>query len=127
MDTQEIRNIAGTKLKEIRKRKGLSTFKVGSSIGITSKYIRQVEHGISPVSDASLSCLADLYQVERSSLFDLYGRIENKEINPFLDNPAIRQLFTQVTSNTNLSKNDMDAIIEEFKDMDKKYFNGNSI
>lgn len=121
MDKQELRKQAGQKLKEIRKGTGLSIFKVGRAIGVTGGYISQVERGLCSVSDAVLSSLADLYQVERGTIFDLYRRVENEELNAYLDNPAIRKTFTQITANKKLSEEDKTILLQELQSTIDKY------
>lgn len=121
MDKDELRKQAGEKLKEMRKATGLSIFKVGRAIGVTGGYISQVERGLCSVTDAVLSSLADLYQVERSEVFALYRRVENKEIDALLDNPALRKTFTQITTSEKLSPDEVDEMAKELQRVADKY------
>lgn len=121
MDKKELWKEAGAKLRELRKATGQSVFKVGRAIGVSGSYISQVERGSCAVSDAVLIALSELYGVDKQSLFDLYKRIEDEEANRLMDNPMFRKVFTQVTTDRKLSKDEKDEIAKELERIAKKY------
>lgn len=113
--------IAGKKLQEYRKKTGLSVFKVGRQIGVSGSYISQVETGKRPASEGMLIAMAELYGVDKKELFGLYNKIPNDEINTIMQYPELRQLFLDVTSDANFTPTTLSKIIQEFKQMKKKY------
>ena len=123
MDKKEQRKEAGAKLRELRKATKLSVFKVGRAIGMSGNYISQIEHGERPASDAALVALADLYGVDQKELFALYGRLPNEEVNMIMQMPELRNLFIEVTGKKELSDQDRQEMLEEFKMIAKKYYN----
>ena len=123
LDKQELREIAGAKLQEIRKGTGLSIFKVGRAIGVSGGYISQIERGIRPPSDAVLIRLAELYSVEQKELFGLYEKLPDDEVNMIMQMPELRNLFTELTSKKGITDEDRKEMLEEFKVIAKKYYN----
>lgn len=123
VDKNELYKVAGSKLRDMRKATGLSVFKVGRAIGVSGNYISQIERGDRPASDAVLIGLAELYSVDKKGLFDLYSRMESEEANSFMAHPELRKTFVEITSNKELSKEEMDEINKEFQAIAKKYFN----
>ncbi|MDU6361874.1 MAG: helix-turn-helix transcriptional regulator [Peptostreptococcaceae bacterium] len=123
MDKQELREIAGAKLQEIRKGTGLSIFKVGRAIGVSGGYISQIERGVRPPSDAVLIRLAELYSVEQKELFGLYEKLPDDEVNMIMQMPELRNLFTELTSKKGITDEDRKEMLEEFKVIAKKYYN----
>lgn len=123
MDKNELYKVAGAKLRELRKATSNSIFKVGRLIGVSGNYISQIERGDRPASDAVLVALAELYSVDKKELFNLYGRIENEEVDMLMKNPELRKTLTEMTSNKHLSKEDMDEMVREFQQIAEKYFN----
>lgn len=123
VDKKEQWEKAGNELRKIRKATGLSVFKVGRAIGVSGSYISQFERGSCAPSDATLIALADLYDVDKQTLFNLYKRIEKEEALALMENPELRKTFTEITSNKNLSNEDIDEITKEFQAIAQKYFN----
>ena len=123
MDKKEQRKEAGAKLRELRKATKLSVFKVGRAIGMSGNYISQIERGERPASDAALVALADLYGVDQKELFALYGKLPNEEVNIIMQMPELRNLFIEVTGKKELSDQDRQEMLEEFKMIAKKYYN----
>lgn len=123
LDKQELREIAGAKLQEIRKGTGLSIFKVGRAIGVSGGYISQIERGVRPPSDAVLIRLAELYSVEQKELFGLYEKLPDNEVNMIMQMPELRNLFTELTSKKGITDEDRKEMLEEFKVIAKKYYN----
>ncbi len=126
LDKQELREIAGAKLQEIRKGTGLSIFKVGRAIGVSGGYISQIERGVRPPSDAVLIRLAELYSVEQKELFGLYEKLPDDEVNMIMQMPELRNLFTELTSKKGITDEDRKEMLEEFKVIAKKYYNKDS-
>ena len=128
MDKIEQRKEAGAKLREIRKATKLSVFKVGRAIGMSGNYISQIERGERPASDAALVALSELYGMDKKDLFDLYGKLPNDEVNMIMQMPELRNLFIEVTSRKDVNEEDRKEMLEEFKEIAKKYYNkGSSI
>ena len=123
VDKKEQRKEAGAKLRELRKATKLSVFKVGRAIGMSGNYISQIERGERPASDAALIALAELYGVDQKELFGLYGKLPNEEVNMIMQMPELRNLFMEVTSKKELSNEDRQQMLEEFKVIATKYYN----
>ena len=121
MDKKELWREAGAKLRDIRKAKGQSVFKVGRAIGVSGSYISQVERGLCAASDAVLVALSDLYGVNKKTLFDLYKRIEDEEANRLMNNPMFRKVFTQISTDKKLSQEEKNEIAKELERLALKY------
>ena len=83
---------AGAKLKEIRKSKKLSSFKVAKETGASRRYIIKLEKGLVKPSDPMLIALEDLYHVP---LFELYGRTRPANIDEVMKCPELRIICIQ--------------------------------
>lgn len=71
MENQEIRRILASKLKECRKRSGLSAKDVGNAVGKSEKTINAWEHGRGQPDADMLFNLRVLYKIENINVF--YG------------------------------------------------------
>lgn len=123
MNKPELHKFAGDRLRELRKKTGLSIFKVGRAIGVSGNYISQIERGERPASDAALIALAPLYHVDKEKLFALYNRLESQDVLSIMNNPELRKTFTEITSNPHLSPEELDEINKEIQEIAQKYFN----
>lgn len=96
--------------KAIRKLRNLSVHKVAKATHISGGYLSEIENGLKEPSDAVLESLADYYQVEKSELFSLYGKIAPAEATLLLDNPAFRKTIIQMSTDDRLTKEERDSI-----------------
>lgn len=109
-----------SKLKEIRKSKNLSSFKVAKETGASRRYIVQMEEGLITPSDPLLIALEDLYH---ESLFKFYKRTRPTDIDKVMRCPAMRKLSVEVTTNKNaLSQPNLKGIYEELKAIYEDYY-----
>lgn len=114
---------AGVRLRELRKTTGQSIFAVGRAIGVSGSYISQIENGKRPASDSVLVALAELYGVNKDELFGYYGRMTDDAIERIMDIPALRRLFTKITSKSNLTPEELEAYISDFKEAAQELYN----
>ncbi|QEH70050.1 helix-turn-helix domain-containing protein [Cellulosilyticum sp. WCF-2] len=114
---------AGARLRELRKTTGQSIFAVGRAIGVSGSYISQIENGKRPASDSVLVALAELYGVDKNELFGYYGRMTDDAIEKIMDIPALRRLFTKITSKSNLTPEELEAYISDFKEAAQELYN----
>lgn len=112
-------NIA-TKLKEIRKSKNLSSFKVARETGVSRRYIIKMEKGLVTPSNPLLIALEDLYH---EPLFQLYGRSRPIDFDKIMKCPAMRYTCIEVTTNKNtLSQDNLDDIYDELKEIYNNHY-----
>ncbi len=123
MDEDEKYAKAGQKLRELRKTTGKSVFAIGRAIGVSGSYISQIENGKRPASDSVLVALADEYGVDKNELFGYYGKMTDDAIEKIMDIPALRDLFVKVTSKGNLSSEELDAYLSDFKEAALELYN----
>lgn len=114
---------AGAKLREIRKSKRISSFKVANKLNVSRKYIKQIERGEYAPSEPVLIVLSELYQVDSQSLLDLYGMTKRDDVMQLMRKPQLKALMAECTARKDLTTELYEGIIEEFKEMDAKYFN----
>ena len=123
MDEYEKYVKASARLRELRKTTGQSIFAVGRAIGVSGSYISQIENGKRPASDSVLVALAELYGVDKNELFGYYGRMTDDAIERIMDIPALRRLFTKITSKSNLTPEELEAYISDFKEAAQELYN----
>lgn len=114
---------AGAKLKEIRKSKKLSSFKVTSVLNVPRKYIKQIERGEYAPSEPVLIILSKIYQVDSQFLLDLYSITRRDDVMRLMQNPQLKLLMAECTARKDLTAELYEGIIEEFKEIDTKYLN----
>ena len=73
--------LLGARIKELRKRIGLSQDQLAEKIGIEAKYLSRIEVGKRYPSLETLEHIADSLQVEMKELFD-YLHHDNAETSP---------------------------------------------
>ena len=109
-----------TKLKEIRKSKKLSSFRVARETGTSRRYIHKMEKGLVKPSIPLLIALEDLYH---EPLFALYSQPRPKDFDEVMRCPEMRNVCVEVTTNRNaLSQDTLDGIYEELLYIYNKYF-----
>lgn len=75
------RLLLGARIKELRKKAGLSQDELSEKIGIDGKYLSRIEVGKRSPSLETLGSIADALQVEMMVLFD-YLHHDNAETSP---------------------------------------------
>ncbi len=73
--------LLGARIKELRKRVGLSQDQLAEKIGIESKYLSRIEVGKRQPSLDTLGHIADSLQVEMKELFD-FSHLDNEATSP---------------------------------------------
>ena len=111
---------SGAKLKEIRKSKNLSSFKVAKETGTSRRYIKDMEKGLVTPPDTLLIALEDLY---KEPIFKLFSRIRPADIDEIMKHPALRKLCVEVTTDKNaLSQDNLDGIYDELKEIYNNHY-----
>ena len=113
---------AGAKLKEIRKSKQLSSFKVSHTLNIPRKYIKGIERGDYAPSEPVLIALSELYQINSQTLLNLYGINRRDDVKLLMSKPQLKAIMVGCTAKPNLTPTLYEEMIEEFKKMNDKYF-----
>lgn len=109
-----------TKLKEIRKSKKLSSFKVARETGTSRRYIQKMEKGLVKPSIPLLIALEDLYH---EPLFALYGQERPKYFEEIMKHPEMREISVGVTTSRQAqAKDSLDGIYEELFYIYNKYY-----
>lgn len=72
--------LLGARIKELRKRVGLSQDQLAENVGIESKYLSRIEVGKRQPSLDALERIADSLHVEMKELFD-YTHLDNEAIS----------------------------------------------
>ena len=108
-----------SKLKEIRKLKKLSSFRVAREIGTSRRYIQKMEKGLVKPSIPLLIALEDLYH---EPLFALYGQERPKDFEKIMKHPEMRKICVGVTTTKHAqAQNSLDEIYEELFYIYNKY------
>lgn len=114
---------AGAKLKEIRKSKHLSSFKISHALNVSRKYIKGIERGDYASSEPVLIVLSEIYKVDPQSLLDLYGITRRDDVTHLMQKPQLKSILASCTAREDLNAELYEGILEEFKYIDKYYFN----
>ena len=69
----------GNKIKEIRNKKGYTQKKLALAIGVTPRYICDIETNRTQASYDNLIKICEVFQITPNELFEEYIVIENKE------------------------------------------------
>lgn len=120
MDNSENNSFAGAYLRELRKEKKLSLFKVSKQIGISGNYLSEIERGKKNPSDFILGLLADFYDIDKNKLFGMYGKFYNEDFEYLKEHPELIKLFTQIVTD---KRNSDDDIYDIAKELHNVYFN----
>lgn len=113
-DKEELLELAGIKLRRIRRFRGESVHKVAKNIGISGNYLSEIERGIKEPSDIVLESIANYYEVNISKMFSLYNRIAPLEKNVLLANPPFRKVVNQLFIDERLTDADKEHLYKEF-------------
>jgi transcriptional regulator with XRE-family HTH domain len=73
--------LLGVRIKELRKRAGLSQDQLAEKVGIESKYLSRIEVGKRQPSLETLENIADGLQVQMKELFD-FAHLSNEAASP---------------------------------------------
>ncbi|MDD2230203.1 MAG: helix-turn-helix transcriptional regulator [Candidatus Cloacimonetes bacterium] len=79
MNTRKM--LLGARIKEVRRRVGLSQDQLAEKVGIESKYLSRIEVGKRQPSLETLGLIADSLHVEMKELFD-YSHHDNESTSP---------------------------------------------
>ena len=110
-----------TRLKEIRKSKKLSSFKVARETDTSRRYIQKMKKGFIKPPIPLLIALEDLYH---EPLFALYGQERPKDFEEIMKHPEMRKISVGVTTTRHAqAKDSLDGIYEELFYIYNKYLN----
>lgn len=116
---------AGAKLRELRKDMGLSVHKVGGRVGVSGGYIAKIERGENNPSEIVLEGLAELYHKNTQELFDLYNKIESREIESFSKlHPEIRKTVAAISADENITDDEAHKIAKRMEEIAQQILNG---
>jgi len=101
---------AGEKLRVLRKKTGLSIFKVAKNIHVSGNYLSMIERGSRAPSDVVLHNIAEFYNVDRDELFSLYDKVQPSTLSNIVANPHLRKLVTQLSTDKRLTSEDFEDI-----------------
>lgn len=113
---------AGSKLRNIRKKKGLSVFQVRDELGVRLIYIIKLERGKVMPSEAIIVSLAMLYEIDRKQIYDMYQLIESNRAEEIA---LLSSYLRQIANNHSISKlvtqEYFDEVLDELKEIAEKY------
>lgn len=110
----KIRVRLGEYLKQLRKKKNLTTRGVGELLGISSNYVSEIERGMKSPSDKLLRELANLYGVDEDELFALAERVSLR-VQEFIMQEKDFQLLIGDIAKANLDPNKKQLLLERFR------------
>lgn len=113
---------AGAKLKEIRKSKQLSSFKVSHALNVPRKYIKGIEHGDYAPSEPVLIALSELYQIDSHALLNLYSITIHDDVKLLMQKAQLKDIIVGCTAKPDLTPESYEEMLKEFRYMDVKYF-----
>lgn len=110
---------AGNYLRELRKEKHLSIFKVARAIDISGNYLSVLERGKQQPSNTVLYKIAEFYDKDVAEIFGLYDRVAPEQVKEMLAIPSFKTLLTQMSKDRKLSlsqREDLERCLYELKD-----------
>lgn len=122
MNKNEVWIEAGSKLRNIRKKKGLSVFQVRDELGVRLIYIIKLERGKVMPSGAIIVSLAMLYEIDRKQIYDMYQLIESNRAEEIA---SLSLYLRQIANDRSISKlatqEYFDEVLDELKEIAEKY------
>lgn len=101
---------AGEKLRALRKKSGLSIFKVARSIHISGSYLSLLERGVRAPSAVVINNIAEFYNIDKAELFALYNKVEPETLNEIVSNPSLRKLLSRLSTESKLSHEEIEEL-----------------
>lgn len=108
---------AGARLRELRKTKKLSVFKVAKVLNISGNYLSEIERGLKPPSDMVLLAIAEYYNLDKTELFAYYDRIVPEEKELLLGIPSLRKTITHLSVDDDLTDEEKDFLSNQLYDI----------
>lgn len=122
MNKNEVWIEAGSKLRNIRKKKGLSAFQVRDELGVRLIYIIKLERGKVMPSEAIIVSLAMLYEIDRKQIYDMYQLIESNRAEEIASlSPYLRQIANDRSISKLATQEYFDEVLDELKEIAEKY------
>ena len=122
MNKNEVWIEAGSKLRNIRKKKGLSVFQVRDELGVRLIYIIKLERGKVMPSEAIIVSLAMLYEIDRKQIYDMYQLIESNRAEEIASlSPYLRQIANDSSISKLATQEYFDEVLDELKEIAEKY------
>lgn len=122
MNKNEVWIEAGSKLRNIRKKKGLSVFQVRDELGVRLIYIIKLERGKVMPSEAIIVSLAMLYEIDRKQIYDMYQLIESNRAEEIASlSPYLRQIANDRSISKLVTQEYFDEVLDELKEIAEKY------
>lgn len=122
MNKNEVWIEAGSKLRNIRKKKGLSVFQVRDELGVRLIYIIKLERGKVMPSEAIIVSLAMLYEIDRKQIYDMYQLIESNRAEEIASvSPYLRQIANDRSISKLATQEYFDEVLDELKEIAEKY------
>ncbi|MBC8579991.1 helix-turn-helix domain-containing protein [Zhenhengia yiwuensis] len=122
MNKNEVWIEAGSKLRNIRKKKGLSVFQVRDELGVPLSYIIKLERGKVMPSEAIIVSLAMLYEIDRKQIYDMYQLIESNRAEEIASlSPYLRQIANDRSISKLATQEYFDEVLDELKEIAEKY------
>lgn len=94
---------AGAELRKLRKKTGLSIFKVAKKVHISGNYLSLLERGANAPSNTVLFNLSEFYNVPPEQLFKLYGKVVPPTPEQLIKMPSLKKIITEISIDPRLS------------------------
>ena len=90
----------GTRIRELRKAKGISLRDFADLVGIDFTYLSKIENGkVDPPSEEKIKSMADKLEVDAEYLLELAGKISSEQIRKAVEsNPDVGVLLRKLQS-----------------------------
>ncbi len=90
----------GTRIRELRKAKGISLRDFADLVGIDFTYLSKIENGkVDPPSEEKIKSMADKLDVDAEYLLELAGKISSEQIRKAVEsNPDVGVLLRKLQS-----------------------------
>lgn len=113
MKNKELLCSAGAYLRNIRKEKGISIFKVAKAINISRNYLSEIERGKKNPSDLVLEALIEFYGLDIEEVFSKYGRIYSGHFESIKQHPELIKMITTISTDKRIKNDEMIKIANE--------------
>lgn len=115
---------AGAFLREMRKNKGLSLFKVAKHINISGNYLSEIERGKKNPSDLVLEALAEYYELDIQEVFERYDRVHTASYEEMKKHPELLKVIRTISTDKRINNEELDTLANElysiYQDIIKK-------
>jgi transcriptional regulator with XRE-family HTH domain len=112
---------AGGYLRQLRAERELSMAQLGEQLGVSSAYLSNVESGVKSMSDHFIRQIADFYDVDEVTLFDLLGRVPLLAREQLNEASNLQDLLVEIKRDKKLTEDKKQMLFDQMYKLYKNF------